>query len=235
MSPIAHLTAEDATAELYALLTAVKRRAAVRAHLALIRVPDRADAATEMMQAVFEAPMPLPEFAVGFDFAELTHLREKSRLSDEEWDEAVKATDRTERGSKAEDTHGSDRPLAAKQQFRLQEVDKRPLSIIRCDMVDYRIMYEAGVKAGNGSEEERAVVRQFVETWELFDDELRVVQLQLLGKSRYRVALEYSQLGNWRLLLMRLSECLKKWTCKGSGWELFQNCTRKGVLIFSGT
>jgi hypothetical protein len=57
---------------------------------------------------------------------------------------------------------------------------------------DYRIMYEAGVKAGNGSEEERAVVRQFIETWELFDNELRAAKLQLSGKSRYRVVLEYS-------------------------------------------
>jgi len=53
-------------------------------------------------------------------------------------------------------------------------------------------MYGAGVKAGNGSEEERAVARQFIETWELFDNELRATQLWLSGKSGCRVALEYS-------------------------------------------
>lgn len=82
--------------------------------------------------------------------------------------------------------------MAAKQQFRLQAMGQQSLSVIQCDMAkDYRIMYEAGVKAGNGSEEERAVVRQFIETWELFDDELRAAQLGLSGESRYRVALEY--------------------------------------------
>ena len=107
--------------------------------------------------------MPLPEFAAvtaGLDFAELTHLRGESCLSGKEWDEAVKATDRTERDSRAEDTRGSGRPLAVKQQFRLQAMGQQPLNVIRCDMVkDCRIMHEAGVKAGNGSEEERAVVR----------------------------------------------------------------------------
>ena len=113
-----------------------------------------ADAATEMMQAVFAA------ITAGLGFAELTRLREESCLSGEEWDGAVKATGRTERDSRAEDTRGSGRPLAAKQQFRLQAMGQQPLSVIRCDMVkDCRIMHEAGVKAGNGSEEERAVVR----------------------------------------------------------------------------
>ncbi|OCL03556.1 alpha/beta-hydrolase [Glonium stellatum] len=222
MSPVAHPTAEDAAEELHTLLATVnvappyllvshsygsliaREFLALQNRLASRAAPGAsapiagmvlAEAATEMMHAVFAAPMPPPEFATvtaGVDFARLTHLREESRLSDEEWEEAIRATERTERGSKAEDTRGSGRPLAAKQQFRLQAMGQQPLSVIRCDMAkDYKIMYEAGVKAGNGSEEERAVVRWFIETWELFDDELRAAQLRLSGKSRYRVELEY--------------------------------------------
>ena len=176
MSPIAHPRTEDAAAELHALLTAVNvappyvlishsYRCLIAQELLALEnrlgsaPPRRASAPirawSSQMQAVFAAPMPPLEFATvmsGLDFAELTHLREESRLSGEEWDGA---TERTERGSKAEDTRGSSRPLAAKQQFRLQAMGQQPLSVIRCDITkDYRIMYEAGVKARNGSEEE---------------------------------------------------------------------------------
>jgi hypothetical protein len=38
---------------------------------------------------------------------------------------------------------------------------------------------------GNGSEEQQAGARKFVEKWELFDDDLRACQLRLSGRSRY--------------------------------------------------
>lgn len=40
-------------------------------------------------------------------------------------------------------------------------------------------MYEAGLKMGNGSEEQQAGARKFVEKWELFNDDMRACHLRL--------------------------------------------------------
>jgi hypothetical protein len=99
----------------------------------------------------------------------------------------MSAIARTEQGSKAEDTRDSGRILAAKKQFQNQTLDQWPLSVVRCYFPnDWRVMYEAGLKMGNGREEQRAGARKFVEKWELFDDDLRACQLRLFGRSRYK-------------------------------------------------
>ena len=73
-------------------------------------------------------------------------------------------TGRTEKGSNAEDTRGSGRPLAAKRQFQYQALSDWPLSVIRCNFAnDWRAKYEAGVNLSNGTEEQRAGARKFVE------------------------------------------------------------------------
>ena len=96
---------------------------------------------------------------------------------------------------------------------------------------DYRIMYEAGVKAGNGSKEERAVVRQFIETWELLDDELRAAQLRLSEKSRYRVALEYGHdVPIWKpeVIVDEVKWVLKEPDLSGSRLRIISKLYRKG-------
>jgi pimeloyl-ACP methyl ester carboxylesterase len=207
-SPIPHPTAADAAAELRALLRAVKvdppyvlvahsYGALVAREFLDLHSSSRAsvvgmvlaESATELMYEVFPtlSDADYNTVTAGIDFVELTHLREESKLSDEQWKAVVSAIARTEQGSKTEDTRGSGRSLAAKNQFQNQALDQWPLSVVRCNFPnDWRVMYEAGLKMGNGSKEQQAEARKFVETWELFDDDLRACQLRLSGRSRYR-------------------------------------------------
>jgi hypothetical protein len=60
-------------------------------------------------------------------------------------------------------------------------------SVVRCNFPnDWRVMYEAGLKMGNGSEEQQTGAEKFIEKWELFDNDLRACQLRLSGRSRYK-------------------------------------------------
>lgn len=207
-SPIPHPTAADTALELQRLLQAVNvappyvlcshsyGALIAREFLALHSSRDGvvvgmvlAESATELMFEVFPTLDDADYNAVtaGVDFVELTHLRDESQLSAEEWEAMVEAIVRTEPGSEAENKRGSSRPLAAKRQFEDHALGKWPLSVIRCNFPrDWRIMYEAGVKMGNGTEEQRAGARKFVEKWELFDDDLRACQLRLSSRNRYR-------------------------------------------------
>jgi pimeloyl-ACP methyl ester carboxylesterase len=149
-----------------------------------------ADTASELMYQVFSA-IPEPDLVAvsdGVDFAEITHLREESKLSDEEWDATIAAMERTTKKQNAnrEDSRGSGLPLARKKQFQTQALDSWPLSVIRSNMAnDWRIMYEAGVKAGNGTEEQRHGARGFIERFELFGDDLMAAQLRLSSQNHY--------------------------------------------------
>lgn len=206
-SPVPHPRATDAAMELTALLRAVKvappyilvahsySGVIAREFLALHREEEEVvgmvlvDTATELMYELFPHRIPDPDFnavAKGVDFDALTHLKEESRLSDDEWDNALTAVARSETASKAEDIRGSGRPLAAKRQFQRQVFGERPLSVMRCNSAgDYRLIYEEGVRMGNGSEREREGARQFVQTWELFDDEVGGAQCALAVGKRY--------------------------------------------------
>ena len=208
LSPIPHPTAADAAVELKALLRAVNVAppyvlvshsygALVAREFLALHSSNRyaivgmvlAESATELMYETFPSLDDDDYNAVtaGVDFVELTHLREESKLSDEQWEATIEAIVRTQPGSQAEDTRGSGRPLAAKRQFQYQALGQRPLSVVRCNFAnDWRVMYEAGVKMGNGTEEQRARARRFVEKFELFDDDLRACQLRLSGRSRYK-------------------------------------------------
>lgn len=147
------------------------------------------DTATELMYEVFYDRIPNSAFAAvasGVDFAKLTHLQEESGLSDKEWETALAAVERSEAAARAEASHESGRPLAAKWQLQTQAFGDRPLSVMRCNTAsDYRIIYDAGVEVGNGTEDERAGARRFIETWELFDDDLMAAQLRLSSQARY--------------------------------------------------
>ena len=207
-SPIADPTAADAAVELSALLRAVNvappyvlvahsyGALIAREFLALQSSSSGGvvgmvlvESATELMFETFPILDDADYNAVtaGVDFVELTHLRKESKLSDEQWEAMISAIVRTEPGSKAENTRGSGRPLAAKKQFQKQALGRQPLSVIRCNFPnDWRIVYEAGVKMGNGTDEQQAGARKFVEKWELFDDDLRTCQLRLSSRNRYR-------------------------------------------------
>lgn len=205
--PVRHPTAVVAATELCALLRAVQVAPpyvligesygciVAREFLALcptgVAGVVLAEAATELMYDLFREGIPDPNMAAvsaGVDLAEIMHFREKSKLSDEEWRLAMEAFERTTKGSMAEDCRGSGRPLAKKMQFQKQALGHRPLSVVRCDMAsDFRVLYDAGVKAGNGTEEQRAGARKLIQTLELYDDDLRAAQLRLSSNHRYRL------------------------------------------------
>ena len=144
-----------------------------------------AEAATELMYELFpRIPHPALEVvAAGVDWAELTNLRRESMLTDEEWDAAMCATRRSESAALAEDNHGSGRTLAQSQQFQNHILDPRALCVIRCNQpADFRLLYDAGVKKGQGTEEQRALARDFIEKFELFDDELTRCTAEVVDK-----------------------------------------------------
>lgn len=147
------------------------------------------DSATELMYECYPKTIPPPELvavAAKVDFSELTHLREESRLTDEEWEEAIGAIERSEQGANMEDVRTSGRMLAEKRQFERTVMGKWPLSVVRLNSVrDYQLLYEEGVRLGNGNEEEREGARRFVKRWGLFDEQLRGAQVRLGEGARY--------------------------------------------------
>ncbi|KAL4797714.1 alpha/beta-hydrolase [Aspergillus venezuelensis] len=157
-----------------------------------------AESATELMYQLFShiPPPDLERLSEGIDYAKLTHAREESGLTKSEWERAMEAIQRTVPGAQREDNHSSGRELAKLRQFERQILGDNPLSVIRCDMTkDFRVLYDAGVKKGQGTGEERAKAKEFIETLELFDDELRFTQTRLSNSSRYRTFLEYGHDG----------------------------------------
>ena len=146
-----------------------------------------AETGTELSYQVFShIPDPaLDKIGEGIDFADLTHLREEAGLSDREWERAREGAERTVPGAEAEDNHGSARQLAKLHQYPRQVLGSRPLSVIRCNMAkDFQLIYDAGVRKGNGTEEERRQAREFINVVELYDEEIRTSQLRLSSVHR---------------------------------------------------
>ena len=202
--PIKYLTAATTCNDLWALLKAVKvgppyvlvshSYGGIIARTFLEQHPDEVagmvlvDVATEMMYQMYPhvPSASLETIGDGIDWDKLTHLHEEGGYSDEEMKEIEKAIERTAPAATAEDNRGSGRALAEKRQYARCVMGDKPLSVIRCNMAhDYRVLYEAGVKAGNGTEAEREDARKFIETFDLFDDEIRFALLRLSKNSRY--------------------------------------------------
>lgn len=147
-----------------------------------------ADAATELMFQVFSKlpPPSLDAIAEGVDYVALTNLRLESRMTDEEWGNALHAIAETQSAMPAQDARGSALTLAHRQQFQRHALDPWPLVVMRYNMAkDFRILYEAGIARGQGTEAERADALASIERMELFDDELRAGQLRLSNCNRY--------------------------------------------------
>lgn len=145
---------------------------------------------TELMYEVFPGEIPSSDMAAmvaGLDWDEITHLREESKLSNQGWQAILKSIERSEQASTQEDTRGGGRPLARKRQFQNQALGDWPLSVIRCNSVkDYWLVYKAGLKAGNGTEEQRAGARNYIHMFDLYHEELCAGQLRLSSRNRYR-------------------------------------------------
>ncbi|KAJ4366331.1 hypothetical protein N0V83_007967 [Neocucurbitaria cava] len=152
------------------------------------------DTATELMLQLFPRVPPQEWTTVvkNVDLDALTDIKRQSGMTDEEWDYAMAAQPRCAEAAKREDNHASARQLALHHQFDERTLGSRPLVVLRCDMAgEYQMLYDAGVKLGDGTEEERRVAREFIETFGLFHDQIARAQCRLSGDVEYKYFAEW--------------------------------------------
>ncbi|RJE18252.1 Alpha beta hydrolase [Aspergillus sclerotialis] len=146
------------------------------------------DAATERNHEFFRVPDPNIHAVLGnLRYAQVTGLREESKLSRDEL--RTRAID-IARG--VETSHSETegylevcQSLGSKEQVRNRAMGDKPLSVIHANSArDYRRIYEAGVKAGNGTEEQREAFWKLLENWDEISKELQEEQLGLSSNSR---------------------------------------------------
>nr|OQO10889.1 hypothetical protein B0A51_16696 [Rachicladosporium sp. CCFEE 5018] len=171
---------------------------AARAFMELYRdIPDAivglvlADCGTELAYQMYPKLPPAELDAVGkdVDLGELTHLREASQLTDVEWHNAMEAVERTAKQiGKSEEIHRSAAVLAWSQQCSRHALDPWPVSVIRCNMAkDFRMIFDEGVKRGQGTVQEQMDAVDFLEMFRTYDDDVRSIQLRLSSCNRYVV------------------------------------------------
>lgn len=147
-----------------------------------------ADTATEMMYALHPRvpAASLENIGQGVDFVGLTHFREEAGFSEEEWRDILQAIDRTEPGTTAEDKRSGARALAGQRQYERCIMGGKPLSVMRTRFAkDYWLIYEKGIKLGNGTDIEREDAKAYIEKWDLYDDEVRYAQMRVSRNCRY--------------------------------------------------
>ncbi len=161
------------------------------------------DTATELVLGFYPRvpSSELVEISKDVDWEGVTHLREESGLSDEQWQSIIEAVERTgPRGAKREDTHVSARALALKRQLERHAYRGGILSVVRCNStMDYQRMYDEGVKLGAGTQEERRLARRFIEDWGLYNHEMVRAQLDLVVRDDEEDAChaQYVYHGSW--------------------------------------
>jgi len=148
------------------------------------------DSGTELMFQLFPR-IPSKELAAvaeNVDWNLLTHLKEQSGMSDAEWEYAIEAQKRCERATELEDTHASAHQLAVHHQLERQALGSKPLLVLKFNMAkDYQMLYDAGIKNGDGTAEEREKACVFVKTFELFHDQIAKSQCSLSENARFKV------------------------------------------------
>ena len=127
----------------------------------------------------------------GLDYYEATGIKADTVLSQEEIQAVLEILEKPETGviEAAEDAgaKGDWGILAAKKQLEHQIMGNRPISVIHGNTArDFQRVLEAGVEAGNGSEEDREEFKEMVEWWR---------ESSLL---RSREILSISRVGRWR-------------------------------------
>ena len=148
------------------------------------------DTATPMMYEILHR-FPRKEFdrvIAGIELFELNNLREECGFTDEEWDRMIDAVGRSFVGSKKEDTRESGKWLAEKKQFERNVMGEKSLVVIKCNFPgDQRLVFDEGVRRGNGSVEDRKKGEELVKGMEWFHDELVAAQLRLSTRNWYVV------------------------------------------------
>ncbi|OXV07238.1 hypothetical protein Egran_04998 [Elaphomyces granulatus] len=146
------------------------------------------EASTERQSDYFKIPDVNINAVLGnLNFAQVTGLREDAKLSRGEW--RVRAAD-IARGRATWEAEAAAyveicKALGEKEQYQKRAMGEKPLSVIRCNSArDYQRIYEKGVEARNGTEEQREAFRQLLNRWDEVDREMKEEQLQLSSRSR---------------------------------------------------
>jgi pimeloyl-ACP methyl ester carboxylesterase len=150
------------------------------------------DTVTEFSQ-VREEIMSRPAYVQAMDkdvdFMAISSLGRDKKLSPEEW--AVVEREHNSPRTNVTDTaelkgYLKDAPvLAAKKQLDNQILGNRPVSALAANTAkDIQCLYDAGVAAGNGSEEERAQYRVLVDRFAVEDISNQKEQLKLSSEGR---------------------------------------------------
>ena len=80
----------------------------------------------------------------------------------------------------------TEKTLGKKKQIENRILGKKPISVIKGNSArEYQQVYDAGVAAGNGTEEQRAIVSKMIEGMEEKDDFLQREQLKLSSTSHF--------------------------------------------------
>ncbi|CAM1507455.1 Fc.00g070960.m01.CDS01 [Cosmosporella sp. VM-42] len=127
-------------------------------------------------------------FLRGLDFFEVVGLKDRHRLTTAEWQ--AQLLEIAENGPQtAVETFAwpmTERTLGSKKQFERQILGNKPISVIKGNSArEYQQVYDAGIAAGNGTEEQRAIVARMIDGMEEKDDMLQREQLKLSSVSRF--------------------------------------------------
>lgn len=147
------------------------------------------DSATEKQHHHFRVPDPNISAVLGsLSYAAVTGLRNDSKLTRDEW--RARAIDMARGRDVALDEGGHFvehcETLGAKNQYKTQFLGDRPLSVIYGNSArDYERIYNRGVEAGNGTEEQQQAFRKVLDKWAVTSRELQEEQLQLSSNSRF--------------------------------------------------
>ncbi|KAI1905968.1 hypothetical protein LOZ12_006417 [Ophidiomyces ophidiicola] len=146
------------------------------------------EAATERQSDFFRIPDPDISGVMGnLNYAQVTGLKTDSKLSREEWRTRVADISRGAAAWQAEASSFVEvcKALRGKEQYKRKALGAKPLSVIRANSSrDYQRIYEKGIEAGNGTEEQREAFRQMLNKWEDVDREMKEEQLLLSFNSR---------------------------------------------------
>ncbi|KKA25412.1 Alpha/beta hydrolase fold protein [Rasamsonia emersonii CBS 393.64] len=147
-----------------------------------------AESSTERQCQFFRIPDPNILAVMGdLKFSEITELRSRSQLTRDEWRTRAAETARGVKAQQAEAAAFAENceALAQKDQYNKQALGTRPLSVIRCrSSRDYERIYESGIRAGNGTEEQRKAFRHLLDQWDNINEDLQGEQLKLSSQSR---------------------------------------------------
>jgi pimeloyl-ACP methyl ester carboxylesterase len=147
------------------------------------------DTATELMLSPLfprVPPLSLTSIAKNVDLEALMHLQRDSGMSDDEWEEAIQANGRCIHALSLEDTHRSAYQLSLHRQIDFQAFGDRPLTVVQCEVVsDYQLLYDEGVKLGDGTAEEREEARAFIERWGALHGQIARAQKGLSEDGRF--------------------------------------------------